>query len=55
MADATTHFAIHIPWVMGLIGTRSFDQQIPGIIELVEKAEDAHPQRHSPPMTRWRS
>ena len=34
-----THFAIHIPWVMGLIGTRSIDQQIPGIFELVDKAE----------------
>ncbi|GGC02407.1 cytochrome bd oxidase subunit I [Oxalicibacterium flavum] len=33
------HFAIHIPWVMGLIGTRSLDTSIPGIIELVERAE----------------
>lgn len=39
MADRTTHFAIRIPWVMGLIGTRSIDQQIPGIFDLVEKAE----------------
>jgi len=34
-----THYAIHIPWVMGLIGTRSLDTSIPGIIELVERAE----------------
>ena len=26
-----TRYAIDIPWVMGLIGTRSIDQQIPGI------------------------
>lgn len=39
MAGRKTHFAIEIPWVMGLIGTRSFDQKIPGISELVEKAE----------------
>jgi cytochrome bd ubiquinol oxidase subunit I len=39
MAERTTHFAIRIPWVMGLIGTRSVDQQIPGIFELVAKAE----------------
>ncbi|MGV6872528.1 cytochrome ubiquinol oxidase subunit I [Pseudochelatococcus sp. B33] len=31
-----THFAIHIPMVMGLIATRSLDTQIPGITELVE-------------------
>ena len=30
-------FAIEIPWVMGLIGTRSFDKQIPGIREIREK------------------
>jgi len=34
-----THYAIEIPWVMGLIGTRSIDQQIPGILDLVKKAE----------------
>ena len=39
MQDKTTHFAIRIPWVMGLIGTRSIDKQIPGIFELVERAE----------------
>ncbi len=39
MSDRTTHFAIHIPWVMGLIGTRSIDKEIPGIFELVQRAE----------------
>ncbi|MDD7912146.1 MULTISPECIES: cytochrome ubiquinol oxidase subunit I [Pseudovibrio] len=34
-----TKYAIHIPYVMGLIGTRSFDKEIPGIKELVEQAE----------------
>ena len=38
--DRTTHFAIHVPWVMGLIGTRSVDKTIPGIEELVAKAEE---------------
>ena len=28
-------FAIEIPWVMGLIGTRSLDKQIPGIKEII--------------------
>jgi len=32
----TTHYALRIPWVMGLIGTRSIDQPIPGISNLVE-------------------
>lgn len=30
-------FAIEIPWVMGIIGTRSLDKQIPGIREIREK------------------
>ena len=34
-----THYAIHIPWVMGLIGTRSLTQEIPGIEQLVQDAE----------------
>jgi cytochrome d ubiquinol oxidase subunit I len=29
-----THYAIEIPWVMGLIGTRSLTREIPGINEL---------------------
>jgi len=35
-----THYAIHIPYVMGLIGTRSLTQEIPGIAELVEQANE---------------
>ena len=31
-----THYAVHIPWVMGLIGTRSLTEPIPGIVNLVE-------------------
>ncbi|QKC99521.1 cytochrome ubiquinol oxidase subunit I [Mesorhizobium sp. NZP2298] len=38
-SDRETHFAIRIPWVMGIIGTRSIDRQIPGIDELVAHAE----------------
>jgi cytochrome d ubiquinol oxidase subunit I len=34
-----THYAIHIPWVMGLIGTRSLSNEIPGISDLVKLAE----------------
>ncbi|NNU16159.1 cytochrome bd-I ubiquinol oxidase subunit CydA [Parvularcula sp. ZS-1/3] len=34
-----TRFAIHIPWVMGIIGTRSLDTEIKGIVELVDDAE----------------
>lgn len=33
-----THYAVEIPWVMGLIGTRSLTQVIPGIDELVDEA-----------------
>lgn len=31
-------FAVHIPWVMGLIGTRSLTTEMPGINELVASA-----------------
>ena len=34
-----THFGVHIPMVMGLIGTRSLDTPIPGINDLVKSAE----------------
>ena len=36
--NRTTHLAIHIPWVMGIIGTRSLDGVLPGIHELVDEA-----------------
>jgi cytochrome d ubiquinol oxidase subunit I len=35
-----THYAIEIPWAMGLIGTRSLTTEIPGINDLVAQAED---------------
>lgn len=38
-AARKTHYAIHIPYVMGLIGTRSLTTEIPGISELVDQAE----------------
>ncbi|RCW85045.1 cytochrome ubiquinol oxidase subunit I [Paracoccus lutimaris] len=41
--DQTTHetkWAIHIPYVMGLIGTRSLTQEIAGIDQLVTRAHD---------------
>ncbi len=34
-----THYAIQIPWAMGLIGTRSLTTEIPGINDLVAQAE----------------
>jgi cytochrome d ubiquinol oxidase subunit I len=40
--DAANHsidYAIRIPWVLGIIATRSFDEQIPGINDLVARAE----------------
>jgi cytochrome d ubiquinol oxidase subunit I len=39
MEAHATHYAIEIPWVLGLISTRSIDRQIPGIFDLVKKAE----------------
>ncbi|HEY8337002.1 MAG TPA: cytochrome ubiquinol oxidase subunit I [Tardiphaga sp.] len=39
MQTRRTDYAIQVPWLMGLIGTRSIDQQIPGIFELVKKTE----------------
>ncbi|PIE08203.1 MAG: cytochrome d terminal oxidase subunit 1 [Rhodobacterales bacterium] len=34
-----THYAIHIPWAMGIIGTRSLNTQLTGIEDLVEEAD----------------
>jgi len=36
-AGMKNDFTIEIPWVMGIIGTRSLDKQIPGIREIREK------------------
>lgn len=35
-----THYALGIPWAMGLIGTRSLTQEIPGFNDLVAESED---------------
>jgi len=35
----TTRYAVKIPWVMGLIGTHSLDQTMPGMAELVDAAK----------------
>jgi cytochrome d ubiquinol oxidase subunit I len=35
----TTHFAVRVPWVLGLIATRSLDEPVAGVKELVGKAE----------------
>jgi cytochrome d ubiquinol oxidase subunit I len=40
VAERKTHFAIRIPWVMGLIGTRSIDKVMPGINELVKDTQE---------------
>jgi cytochrome d ubiquinol oxidase subunit I len=34
-----THFAVEVPWVLGLIGTRSLTREIPGIFDLVDEAK----------------
>ncbi len=34
-----THFALRVPWVMGLIATRSLDQPVPGVDNLVADNE----------------
>jgi cytochrome bd ubiquinol oxidase subunit I len=33
-----THAAVRIPWLLGIIATRSIDKTVPGIFELVEQA-----------------
>jgi len=35
-----THYAVELPWLMGLIGTRSLTEEIPGINDLVAEAEE---------------
>jgi cytochrome d ubiquinol oxidase subunit I len=39
MATHTTRAEIQVPWMMGLIATRSIDTPVPGIFELVEHAK----------------
>jgi cytochrome d ubiquinol oxidase subunit I len=36
----TTKYAVEIPWVLGLIGTRSLDTQVTGMSELVMTAQE---------------
>jgi cytochrome d ubiquinol oxidase subunit I len=40
-----THYTVEIPWVMGLIGTRSLTEEIPGINDLVDRGRGSHPAR----------
>ena len=35
----SNRYALHVPYVMGIIGTRSFNTEMPGIDELVQRAE----------------
>jgi cytochrome d ubiquinol oxidase subunit I len=37
--NRTTHAEVKVPWLLGLIATRSLDRQVPGIVELVERAK----------------
>ena len=39
MEDRETKYAVHVPYVLGLIATRSLDGEVMGIIPLVERAE----------------
>jgi cytochrome d ubiquinol oxidase subunit I len=39
MEARETHFEVKIPWALGLIATRSVDQEVTGILELVAIAE----------------
>jgi cytochrome d ubiquinol oxidase subunit I len=37
VAARTTHAEVKIPWLLGLIATRSIDKPVPGIFDLVER------------------
>ncbi|MGM0594222.1 MAG: cytochrome ubiquinol oxidase subunit I [Pseudomonadota bacterium] len=37
--EQTTHAAVKIPWVMGLIATRSVDEEVTGIKDLIDEHE----------------
>jgi cytochrome d ubiquinol oxidase subunit I len=39
VAARTTHYAVRVPWVLGLIATRSIDGEVAGIGNLVTEAE----------------
>src|SRR5699024_10257685 len=36
----STEYSVEIPWVMGLIATRSVNEKVPGMLELMAVAED---------------
>jgi cytochrome d ubiquinol oxidase subunit I len=38
-ANRKVDYSVRIPWMLGIIATRSFDQQIPGINDLVTRDE----------------
>jgi cytochrome d ubiquinol oxidase subunit I len=38
MASHSTHFAVEVPWMLGLMATRSLDTPVPGINQLVGQA-----------------
>jgi cytochrome d ubiquinol oxidase subunit I len=40
MEARETHGELRIPWALGLIATRSFDEEVPGILPLVDHAEE---------------
>ncbi|MEA2755163.1 MAG: cytochrome bd ubiquinol oxidase subunit, partial [Aliidongia sp.] len=40
LAARQTHYAVDVPWVLGLIATRSLDQEVPGIKPLVAASKD---------------
>jgi cytochrome d ubiquinol oxidase subunit I len=39
MATRETHAQVKVPWMLGLMATRSLDTEVPGIFELVEHAK----------------
>lgn len=39
-ATRTTRYAVQVPWVLGLIATRSVDKEVTGMSELVLKAQE---------------
>jgi cytochrome bd ubiquinol oxidase subunit I len=39
VAARKTYAALEVPWLLGIIATRSFDEPVPGIFELVERAK----------------
>ena len=40
MRTHTTHAQAKVPWLLGLIATRSLDKPVPGIVELVTRAQE---------------